>query len=72
LTDIVESIGTDTAVLRRGGGAPDSTSTFSEQSCAVTPEMVEAGVAVLYWGEREASKEALAEEVFRAMMAASR
>jgi hypothetical protein len=37
----------------------------------VTPQMIEAGVAVLYWAEGETSKEATATEVFRAMLAAS-
>jgi hypothetical protein len=38
----------------------------------VTPQMIEAGVAVLYWAEGEASKEVTAREVFRAMLAASK
>jgi hypothetical protein len=51
------------------GGSPRAISASSEPApqIDVTPQMVEAGVAVLYWAEGEASKEVTAKEVFLAM-----
>jgi hypothetical protein len=53
---------------------PAESKTSSEPSpqIDVTPQMVEAGVGVLYWAEGKASKEEKATEVFRAMMADSK
>lgn len=51
---------------------PTPLSSESLPQIDVTPQMIEAGVAVLYWAEGEASKEVTATEVFRAMVAASK
>ena len=51
----------------QGGVSPKTSRRVSSQRRVVTPEMIAAGVSVLYWGDGEASKECLAEEVFLAM-----
>jgi len=51
--------------------APEIEITPDRADLQITPEMIKAGASVLYELEGEASKEAQAAQVFRAMLAAS-